>query len=475
MSSKAAVELSQKLDWINADPQNIADHQGRVVALVFWSATSVYCHNVLVDMQQLQRKYQDKLSVLTIHLPKFSAELESKTLHEVVNRLDIKLPVANDTQWITWQHFDIQSWPTVVLIDVNGFVVAEYSGDNHKKDIESKIAELILDVNASISTKPKTLQVKPKSKSFSVLNSPCGLHIHKNMLYIADSGHNRILECTLDGSVKRVFGNGLPLYLDGISGDASFNRPMGMCVSGEYLYVADTGNHSVRRVRLLDGMIDSILGNGKPGLTPDKVVDVFHDVQLNNPSSVVVDQNMLFVVDTGNNCICHFNLANLHFARLTGKGSLGLIDGVGIRAELAYPLALSGGKNYLFVAEGSSSSIRTVAIPEGRVNTLIGHGLYHYGNEDGARKTAGLQHPSAVVVDEKNNLLWVADSYNHMVRSINLTTNSLSSHPLMQSLANPSALALDAESLWIADSGSNQIHRYFIATEYLSRVSIQIA
>jgi len=86
-------------------------------------------------MQQLQRKYQDKLSVLSIHLPKFSAELESKTVLEVLNRLDIQLPVANDAQWITWQHYDIQSWPSVVLIDDNGFVVRQFSGDNHKKTL----------------------------------------------------------------------------------------------------------------------------------------------------------------------------------------------------------------------------------------------------------------------------------------------------------------------------------------------------
>ncbi len=475
MSNKAAVELSPKLDWINADPQKIASHQGRVVALVFWNATSIYCHNVLAEMQQLQRKHHDKLTVLSIHLPKFSAELESKTLHEVVNRLDIQLPVANDTQWITWQHYEIQSWPTVVLIDVDGFVVAEYSGDEHKKDIELQISELLQAVKASVGPKPKTLQAKPKSKSFSVLNSPCALLMHKNLLYIADSGHHRILECTLDGRVKRVFGNGLPLYLDGNSAEASFNRPMGMSASREYLYVADASNHSIRRIRLLDGMIDSILGNGKPGFTADRVVDAFHDVQLNNPSSVVVYEDMLMVADSGNNCISLFNLASLHFSQLAGKGTLGLLDGVGTRAEMAHPLALSGSKNHLFVAEGSSSSIRTVAIPEGRVNTLIGLGLYQYGKEDGMRKTAGLQHPSAVAIDEKNGFLWVADSYNHMVRSIHLTTNALHSHPLMQSLGNPCALALDDESLWIADSASNQIHRYFMATEYLSRVSIQMA
>ncbi len=123
--------------------------------------------------------------------------------------------------------------------------------------------------------------------------------------------------------MKRVFGNGLPLYLDGIASEASFNRPMGMSAAREFLYVADTGNHAVRRIRLMDGYIDSLLGNGKPGRTEDKAVGMFHEVQLNNPSSVSVRQDILVVADTGNNCLRMFNLANKTFSSLVGSGALG--------------------------------------------------------------------------------------------------------------------------------------------------------
>lgn len=469
-----AFELSPKLEWLNADPQSISAHQGRVVALLFWNASSVYCHNALSDMFQLQRKHPDNLSVLAIHLPKFAAELEQRTLLDAINRLDIHLPVANDTKWAVWQHYDIQSWPTVVLIDAKGAIAGEFAGDDRRKDIESKLAELMVGMPDIPKQKPKTLQAKPKPKVFGALHSPCGLLIHNNLLYIADTGHNRILECTFDGQVKRVFGNGLPLYLDGASVEASFNRPMALGVAREYLYVADTGNHAIRRVRLMDGYIDSILGNGKPGRAEDKTVGIFHDVQLNNPSSVSVDQDILVVADSGNNRLCMFNLATQGFSSLVGSGSLGLVDGTGKRAEMAHPLALSGSKNYLYLVEGSSSSIRTAAVPEGRVNTLIGHGLYQYGKEDGLRKSAALQHPSAIVVDEKRGVVWVADSYNHKIRSFNINSSMLSTVPITQPLLNPCALALDDESLWIADSASSQIHRFFIETDYLSRITIQM-
>jgi 6-phosphogluconolactonase (cycloisomerase 2 family) len=197
-------------------------------------------------------------------------------------------------------------------------------------------------------------------------------------------------------------------------------------------------------------------------------------VQLNNPGSVSVDQDILVVADSGNNRLCMFNLATQGFSSLVGSGSLGLVDGTGKRAEMAHPLALSGSKNYLYVVEGSSSSIRTAAVPEGRVNTLIGHGLYQYGKEDGLRKSAALQHPTAIAVDEKRGVVWVADSYNRKIRSFNINSSTLSTVPVTQPLQNPCALAIDDESLWIADSASSQIHRYFFETEYLSRITIQM-
>jgi streptogramin lyase len=180
------------------------------------------------------------------------------------------------------------------------------------------------------------------------------------------------------------------------------------------------------------------------------------------------------VADAGNNSLRMFNLANGKFSLLAGSGELALADGIGMRAELAHPLSLSGSKNYLYIAEGSSSSIRTAAVPEGLVNTLVGHGLYHSGREDGPRKTASLQHPSAVVADEKRGMLWIADAYNHKIRTFNLASSVLSTVPVTQALGYPSALAIDGESLWIADSASSQIHRYFFDTEYLSRISIQM-
>ena len=88
---------------------------------------------------------------------------------------------------------------------------------------------------------------------------------------------------------------------------------------------------------------------------------------------------------------------------------------------------------------------------------------------------AEANHPGAVFADEARQMLWIADAYNHKIRGYNLKTQVLSTLPMSQSIQNPCALVADAESLWIADSAGSHICRYFFDTEYLSRLSIQMA
>lgn len=473
MGPSAAYELSTTLEWLNAEPQRLAAHRGRVVALLFWSASSVYCHNLLHGFAAIQRKYPDALSVLAIHLPKFDAERDAATLQEALRRLDVHLPVANDRDWAVWQHYALQSWPTTVLIDHQGMRAGDFAGDDQLPAIEILLQELIAKAGA-IPPKPAGLHVRPGHKQFAALNCPGGLALADGKLYIADTGHHRVLECTPDGRVQRVFGNGIPLFLDGPAGDACFNRPSGMDVYRGHLYVADTGNHAVRRIDLRHGGVDTVLGDGKPGVSHGYGDDSAAP-RINNPTALCVRDDALVVADAGNNRLALYNLASHAFTTLAGSGSLGLLDGVGARTKLAHPLALAGGGSQLYVAEGSTSSVRSVAVPEGRINTVLGQGLYQFGDVDGPRQSAALQHPRALAVDDKRGVIWIADAYNGKIRMLGMNNNQLSTLALMQTLRQPSALALDGESLWIADGAGDRVYRYFFESEFLSRLNIQMA
>jgi thiol-disulfide isomerase/thioredoxin len=473
MELKHAFEFPLELEWLNSEPQNLADLRGRVVVILFWNASSVYCHNALNELLALQHKFQDGIYVIGVHIPKFTAELDSKIVEDMLNRLNIQLPIACDKNCVLWQKYSIESWPTFIIIDNNGMLVERILGDQQLKQIEFKVSELISTSQNTTNFKPKEIPQKTKTKSFNILKSPCGLLVHNKMLYISDTGNNRILECTLEGHVRRIFGNGLALNMDGLSSEAAFNRPTGLCVAREYIYVADTGNHAIRRIRLLDGVVDTVLGSGVAGRATEQVVSGFHSVQFNNPSAVSVQQDSLIIADSGNNSLWMYNLANCKFSLLVGSGELGLLDGVGSRADMAHPLGISGDKNYLYVIEGSSSTLRTVAVPEGRVNTLIGRGLFNFGSSNGAHQTALMQYPCGLAIDNKAKTVWIADSYNRKIRNFSITNNVLTDSKIKADLSNPTAVAIDDESLWIADCGTNLIYRYYFTSDYLSRITIQ--
>lgn len=473
MELKNASELSLGMEWLNSEPQDLAELKGHVVVLLFWNASSVYCHNALFDLLQLQQKYSGQLVAIGIHVPKFTAELDSQVVAELLKRLNIQLPIACDRNCVLWQKYNIESWPTFMIFDDNGVLIEQTSGDQQLKQIESKVSELVNNIQLSSWKKPKEILVKSKVKTLGVLNSPYGLLVHNKLLYISDTGNNRILECTLEGHIKRTFGNGLALNMDGVGSEAAFNRPQGLYIARDYLYVADTGNHAVRRIRLLDGLADTLLGNGTAGRAEEQIVSAYQNIQFNNPSAVYVQHDFLIVSDSGNNCLWMYNLVSRKFSLLVGSGELGLLDGVGARAEMAHPQALAGDKNYLYVIEGSSSSLRTVAVPEGRVNTLIGRGLFNFGSTEGTNQSATMQYPCALAVDNINGVVWIADSYNRKVRYLTMSNNFLSDSKIKTNFVMPSAIAIDNESVWIADSGSNFIYRYYSATDYLSRINIQ--
>ena len=84
-------------------------------------------------------------------------------------------------------------------------------------------------------------------------------------LFIADSGHNRILIATIDGRLERIIGTGEEGFADGEAGEAMFRQPQGVALSasGQTLYVADTRNHAVRAVDLASGAVTTIAGTGR--------------------------------------------------------------------------------------------------------------------------------------------------------------------------------------------------------------------
>ncbi|WP_246048453.1 redoxin domain-containing protein [Arenimonas terrae] len=472
MSQDAAIapDLMPSLQWLNAEPQTLASHRGRVLALVFWNASSAYCQNLIDDLARLQARFPVGLSMIGIHQPKFDSEVDGRLVLKAANRLGVPFPVANDRAWVTWQHYGIQSWPSVALVDTRGRLRQVLAGDHQGAALDAAIAGLIDEVGGAV------LAGNPARRSGAEprlpLAFPSGLAVSENHLYVADTGHHRILECTHSGRVLREFGTGHGDLVDGPPEDAAFRHPRGMCLVREALYVADAGNHALRRIRLLDGAVETVLGNGRPGPVREGTNEPAAQLPLNQPWDVAGTLDRLFIAMAGSNQIWEYDLGQARLKLLAGSGELGILDGPLRNSMFAHPAGLAQVQQTLYVADSATSAIRAVQVTQGQVQTLVGQGLYEFGEQDGQRRDARLQLPLALALDPASPVLWVADSYNGSLRRLRLGGGEMSTHDLPQPLDQPAALAAGAGSLWIANTGAHEVLRYDVGSGKLGRLPI---
>jgi thiol-disulfide isomerase/thioredoxin len=468
----AAPALPPELDWINTDmPPTLEALRGRVVLINFWTYDCVNCINQLPDLRYFENKYHDGVSVIGVHSPKYDSQLASASLLKAVNRHHIRHPVASDPGYLAWQAYGVKSWPTMAVLDAQGQLAALLPGEGRRQEADALIGHLLDEAAANdlrvYESGVNTLRPEPRMR----LLFPAKLLATDSSLWIADSGHNRILECNHEGRILRQFGSGNPGYWDGRGQDSGFAEPQGMAIVKDALYVADTGNHSVRRIRLLHGEVETVVGTGVLGhdlpfehIEPTKVA-------MSAPSDVAAVGDNLYIAVSGQNQIWQLDLNRNKLVALAGSGQLGIADGTGVAASFAQPSSLSVIGQQLVVADAAGSAIRLMRLLDNRVSTLIGAGLYDFGDAAGKRETARLQHPMAVCADARG-LVFVADSYNGKIKALNMRSGELRALNLRYHFHEPAGLSLAAGALWIANTNDHEIVRVDLGSGQVKQLTI---
>lgn len=454
-----APDLSPSLNWVNCPEQRIAALRGRVVLLAFWHAASAPSANLLADLAYLQLRYADGLSVIGIHTPKFDAQRDADLVARAVNRLGVRFPVASDADAVAWQHYGIRGWPSVAVIDARGRLVETVAGDQQRDALEGIIVRLLDQAGEAGWRVYENAQSVSRPEPLSEVAFPRGMALSSDRLYLADSGHHRILECTHDGRVLRAFGSGTAGFVDGLGVQARFQAPVGLALLKDMLFVSDTGNHAIRRIRLATGEVDTLIGRGQAG-TPRAATDFrAADILLDHPHGVVASLDRLYLALSASNQIWELDLGRHSFRPLAGSGRLALADGSGALAGFAQPAGLALQQHTLYVSDGQASALRSLHLGTGEVQTLVGKGLFEYGLIDGGREEARLQYPQGIALDPAAPLLWVADSYNNAIRMLRLEQGELVQFPLEHGLRRPTALASNGEQLWISNTDAHEVLR----------------
>lgn len=459
------------LQWVNtAAPLKLSSLRGRATLLWFFTSSSVHCQTDLAELKTLESRFPDGLSIIGVHQPRYPAEADAARVLKTINRWFMRYPVINDHEFVLWRLFDIKAWPSAVLLDAEGRVAGIFPGRDRRAELEARINVLLDDAaNHDLRTFEAAPQAR-KPEARTPIGFPTALAASEQFVYLADTGRNRVLELTHDGRIARVFGSSNAGLWDGRKTEAGFNAPQGVALSKDALYVADTGNHALRRIRLLSGEVDTIAGTGKPA-TGGTEVGLPRTMALNSPTGLAMHHERLYIAMSGLHQIWLFDLNTQQLGPWAGDGREDLVDGHGQFASFGQPMGLSLGKDTLYVADAGSNSVRAVRLADAAVSTLIEGHLFESGDVDGAA-AARLAGPKGLCADHTRNVLWIADSLNGKLKVHALAKAETKTLNLNYPLNDPCGLSMAPGCLWLSNSNAHELLKLDMKTGKLLRVTI---
>ncbi|HUL73436.1 MAG TPA: thioredoxin-like domain-containing protein [Vicinamibacterales bacterium] len=473
-----APEFPAGLDWFNvAAPLSLKTLRGKVVLLDFWTYGCINCLHVLPDLKRLQEKYRAELVVIGVHSAKFTNERQGENLRRILVRYDVDHPVVNDVRFEVWRSYGARAWPTQVLIDPEGYVVATASGEGNAPAFDRAIAAVrdVFEEQGKLDRTPLALSPERERLAMGTLAFPGKVLADEasGRLFVADSNHHRVLVTTLEGRITRVVGDGAFGWTDGAFDRARFYRPQGLALDGDTLYVADTENHVVRAVDLRAERVTTLAGSGRQAAWGG-AGGAARETSLSSPWDLQVASRLLFVAMAGLHQIWVVDLDRHLAMPYAGSGREARVDGPADEAAFAQPsgLALSG--STMFVADSESNLIRAIALPPANdVRTLAGGDLFEFGDRDGAGDDVRLQHPLGVAWTRGR--VFIADTYNHKIKALDPKTRRVTTFvgtgepgatdgPAAGArFYEPGGLAATSASLYIADTNNHAIRRVALA------------
>ncbi|XP_067858280.1 NHL repeat-containing protein 2 isoform X2 [Heptranchias perlo] len=444
-------EFEEDLEWVNTEEPLLLhkDLCGKVVVLDFFTYCCINCMHLLPDLHALEQKYSDKdgLVVVGVHSAKFPNEKVLKNIQSAVLRYNITHPVVNDADAKLWQKLEVTCWPTLVILGPRGNMLFTLIGEGHKEKLSPFISVTLKYYKEKGEIRDHGIKLKLYKDSLppSSLLFPAKIAVDNSAgrLAIADSGHHRILVTEKNGEVLYSVGGPNSGWKDGSICEASFNSPQGVLMKDNIIFVADTENHTIRKIDLTTERVSTIAGIGVQG-TDQEGGRTGVEQSISSPWDLAFGTNgntedhLLFIAMAGTHQIWVVFLEDGKLPRGTEykKGTCIRFAGSGNeenrnnsyphKAGFAQPSGLAVAPrewNCLFVADSESSTIRSISLKDGVVKNLVGGerdplNLFAFGDLDGIGINAKLQHPLGVAWNEKRGLLYVADSYNHKIKVI---------------------------------------------------------
>ncbi|MFC3573552.1 NHL domain-containing thioredoxin family protein [Streptomyces yaanensis] len=461
-----APELIGKGGWINTGGKDLklADFRGRTLILDFWTFCCINCLHVLDELRELEEKHRDTVVIVGVHSPKFVYEADHQAVLDAVERYGVEHPVLDDPELATWKQYAVRAWPTLVVIDPEGYVVAQHAGEGHVHAIERLVEELEEEHEAKGTLhRGEGPYVAPEPEPTALRFPGKALLLPKGNFLVSDTTRHQLVELAEDGeSVVRRIGSGARGFADGTAETASFSEPQGLALLDDSsVVVADTVNHALRRLDLVTGEVTTLAGTGKQWWQGSPTSGPAREVDLSSPWDVAVFGGKVWIAMAGVHQLWAYDPADGTVAVAAGTTNEGLVDGPGAEAWFAQPSGLAATADRLWLADSETSALRWVEL-DGTVHTAVGTGLFDFGHRDGAAEQALFQHPLGVTVLPDGSVA-VSDTYNHALRRYDPATGEVTT--LATDLREPSDAVLTGDDIVVVESARHRLTRLRLPEE----------
>jgi DNA-binding beta-propeller fold protein YncE len=485
-----APELDGGTGWLNTSGEiTMKDLRGKVVLLDFWTFCCINCMHVLPDLAFLEKKYDKQLVVIGVHSAKFANEKDDENIRKAIMRYEISHPVINDSEMRVWERFGARGWPTLVLVDPEGYYCGFVSGEGNREALDQVLEKVVAYHKAkrTLDETPVRFDLEREKAQPTPLRFPGKIVADAagGRLFISDSNHNRIVVASREGKLLDLIGTGAAGKSDGAYDKASFDHPQGMTLVGDKLYVADTENHLLREIDLKAKTVGTLAGTGRQG--HERRGGALLATSLNSPWDLAHVDGKLYVAMAGPHQVWVVDLAERKSIKVyAGSGKEDVVNGPLEFAALAQPSGIATDGKFLYVADSEGSAIRRVPLDGGEVSTIVGtsdlprgRSLFEFGDRDGIGSAARLQHPLGIAWSE--GLLYVADSYNHKIKEVDpaqdrartlLGDGRSGDGDDPPRFSEPGGLAVAGETLYVADTNNHRIRVVDLKTDKVTTLEI---
>jgi sugar lactone lactonase YvrE/thiol-disulfide isomerase/thioredoxin len=490
-------EKSPDLDggngWLNTSGEiTLKDLRGKVVLLDFWTYCCINCMHVVPDLAYLEKKYDKQLVVIGVHSAKFENEKETENIRRAIVRYEISHPVINDSDMTVWRKFGryVSGWPTLVLIDPEGYACGSISGEGNREILDEVIKRVVAyhRQKKTLDETPVRFDLEREKAPPTPLKFPGKVLADEadRRLFISDSNHNRIVVAGLDGKLVDIIGSGAIGKSDGAFDKATFDHPQGMALVGDTLYVADTENHLIREIDLARKTVATLAGTGKQG--HDRRGGELLITSLNSPWDLVYVAGKLYIAMAGPHQLWVIDLDKRRSIDVyAGSGHEDIINGPLGQAAFAQPSGITTDGKVLYVTDSEGSAVRRVPLdPHGEISTLVGtsdlprgRSLFEFGDRDGIGAKARLQHPLGIAWSA--GMLYVADTYNHKIKRVDPQRNEAQTYlgdgqsgdrDDPPRFYEPGGLSIAGETLYVADTNNHRIRTIDLPTGKVQTLKI---